>query len=342
MAESTSAEVVKRPRRVISKKKKKSPTGEMSIVEHIKEFRRRLLIALAGILVGTIIGFIWYDFSFWQIPTLGELLRDPYCSLPAESRWAMSDSEECRLLATGPFDPFMLRLKVAALVGMVLGSPVWLSQLWGFITPGLMKNERRYTAIFVTIAVVLFVGGAVLAYFVVAYGLEFLLTIGGDTQAAALTGDKYFGFLLALLAIFGVSFEVPLVIGMLNIVGILPYDAIKDKRRMIIMILFVFAAFMTPGQDPFTMLVLALSLTVLVELALQFCRFNDKRRDKKRPEWLDGDDLSASPLDTSAGGEDAPIPVETPEAVEPSQMLNPSGEASISYKPGRADFGDVL
>ncbi|ANE04018.1 twin-arginine translocase subunit TatC [Corynebacterium crudilactis] len=314
----------------------------MSIVEHIKEFRRRLLISLAGILIGTVVGFIWYDSSFLSFPTLGELLRDPYCSLPAEARYAFSESDECRLLATGPFDPFMLRLKVSALVGLVLASPVWLSQLWGFITPGLMKNERRYTAVFVSIAVLLFVGGAVLAYFVVSYGLEFLLTIGGDTQAAALTGERYFNFLLALLMIFGVSFEVPLVIGMLNVVGILTYDAIKDKRRMIIMILFVFAAFMTPGQDPFTMLVLALSLTVLVELAIQFCRFNDKRRAKKRPEWLDSDDLSASPLDTSSGGEDAPRPVSTPTPVAPSEMNNPSNEASISYKTGRADFGDVL
>ncbi|WP_053546147.1 twin-arginine translocase subunit TatC [Corynebacterium deserti] len=314
----------------------------MTIVEHIKEFRRRLLISLAGIIVGTIIAFVWYDYAIGSIPTLGNLLRDPYCSLPAEARYAFSDSDECRLLATGPFDPFMLRLKVAALAGLVIASPVWLSQLWGFITPGLMKNERRYTAIFVTIAVLLFVGGAVLAYFVVAYGLEFLLTIGGDTQAAALTGERYFNFLLALLMIFGVSFEVPLVISMLNVAGILTYDAIKDKRRMIIMILFVFAAFMTPGQDPFTMLVLAISLTILVELAIQFCRINDKRRAKKRPEWLDADDLSASPLDTSAGGEDAPSPVEMPEPVTPSPKPQASEDASISYKPGRIDFGDVL
>ncbi|AGG66811.1 hypothetical protein H924_06835 [Corynebacterium callunae DSM 20147] len=334
MSNINNAEVVKVPRRGITKRKKKSPTGDMSIVEHIKEFRRRLLIALAAVLVGTIIGFIWYQESFWNIPTLGELLRDPYCSLPAESRYTFSDSDECRLLATGPFDPFMLRLKVSALVGVVLASPVWLSQLWGFITPGLMKNERRYTAVFVTTAVLLFVGGAVLAYFVVAYGLEFLLTIGGDTQAAALTGDRYFGFLLALLAIFGVSFEVPLVIAMLNVAGILPYEAIKGKRRIIIMVLFLFAAFMTPGQDPFTMMVLALSLTVLVELAIQFCRLNDKRRDKKRPEWLDQDDLTASPLDTSAGGEDAPAPVPAPEPVTPSP--------STSFKQGGSDFGDVL
>lgn len=311
----------------------------MSIVEHIQEFRRRLLISLGAMLVGTVIAFIWYQQSFWGIPTLGELLRDPYCSLPPEARYAFSESDECRLLATGPFDPFMLRLKVSALIGLVIASPVWLTQLWGFITPGLMKNERRYTAVFVSLAVLLFVAGAVLAYFVVAYGLEFLLTIGGETQAAALTGERYFNFLLALLLIFGVSFEVPLIIIMLNVAGVLTYDAIKDKRRMIIMILFVFAAFMTPGQDPFTMLVLAISLTVLVEGAIQFCRLNDKRRARRRPDWLDADDLSASPLDTASGGEDAPAPVSAPTPVHPTPR--PAGEASTSFR-GDPDFRDVL
>nr|WP_080794940.1 twin-arginine translocase subunit TatC [Corynebacterium pacaense] len=310
----------------------------MSIVDHVKEFRRRLLISLAAVVVGTIIGFIWYQLTIqiWgiRIPSLGEILRGPYCSLPPESRAAFTADGGCRLLATGPFDPFMLRLKVSALVGVVLASPVWLAQVWGFITPGLMKNERRWTSVFVSIAVVLFVAGAVLAYFIVAFGLEFLLTIGDETQTTALTGDRYFGFLLMLLLIFGVSFEVPLIIGMLNVAGVLTYDSIKDKRRIIIMALFVFAAFMTPGQDPVSMLALAVSLTLLVEVAIQFCRINDRRREKQRPDWLDEDDLSASPLDAAPGGTDAPQPLEAPEAVEPTPQA--------SFRSTGSDFRDVL
>lgn len=351
MSDSNNAEVAKPRKKILKRGRKKSATGDMSIVQHIQELRRRLLISLAGIMVGTIMAFIWYQTSFWGTPTLGEILRDPYCSLPPEARASFSTSEidDCRLLATGPFDPFMLRLKVSALVGLVIGSPVWLYQVWGFITPGLMKNERRWTFVFVAIAVLLFVAGAVLAYFVVAYGLDFLLTIGDEASMAALTGDRYFNFLLALLLIFGVSFEVPLVIMMLNIVGILQYEAIKDKRRMIIMLLFVFAAFMTPGQDPFSMLVLAIALTILVEIAIQFCRINDKRKDRKRPEWMDGDDLSASPLDISSGGTEAPQPVEpaSPVAQHPLRGVTPMADnggkrASISFKKGGSAFDDVL
>ena len=166
---------------------------------------------------------------------------------------------------------------------------------------------------------------------------------------AALTGDRYFNFLLSLLLIFGVSFELPLIIIMLNLVGILQYEAIKDKRRMIIMLLFVFAAFMTPGQDPFSMLVLAISLTLLVEFAIQFCRINDKRKDRKRPDWLNADDLSASPLDTAVGGEEAPQPVQAPAPVDGYQLRgsapvadNGATGASTSFKKGGSAFDDVL
>ncbi len=272
----------------------------MSIVEHIQELRRRVIVSLIALVVGTIAGFIWYQRSFLGIPSLGEILLVPYCSVDPSMRVDLGASGECRLLATAPFEMFMLRLKVSALVGSVLASPVWLAQLWGFITPGLLKNERRWTASFVSIAVLLFTSGAVLAYVVLAYGLEFLLTLGAEVQDVALNGQQYFGFMLSLLLIFGVSFEVPLLIAALNIAGILSYDQVKDKRRYIIVALAVFAAFMTPGQEPLSMVVLTASLSALVELALQFCRLRDKRRQRERPGWLDAEDESATAISAPA------------------------------------------
>ena len=309
----------------------------MSIVEHIQELRSRLLKALAGILVGTIIGFAWYQFSFalgpWKLPfgnatfgpahfmSLGEILKEPYCQLPPEQRFGGADSTECRLLATSPFEMFMLRLKVGALAGLVISAPFWLYQIWAYITPGLVRKERRNTLITVTAAALLFAAGAVMAYFVVAYGLDFLLQMGDNAQIAALTGERYFNFILSLILIFGVSFELPLFIIMLNVVGVLHYETMKDKRRLIILLLFIFAAFMTPGQDPVSMVALALSLTVLMEVAIQFTRINDRRRDKQRPDWLDlDDDQSSGPIAASGGigqlgGIDAPAPVSASGAV---------------------------
>ncbi|MBC3185571.1 twin-arginine translocase subunit TatC [Corynebacterium sp. zg-331] len=276
----------------------------MSIVEHIQELRRRVIISLIALCVGTIAGFIWYQHSFLGVPSLGEILRGPYCAVDPSKRVDLGASGECRLLATAPFEMFMLRLKVGALVGSVLASPVWLGQIWAFITPGLLKNERRWTASFVSIAVLLFVSGAVLAYVILAYGLEFLLTIGDQAQEVALTGQYYFSFMLSLLLIFGVSFEVPLLLVMLNIAGVIRYDQLKDKRRYIIVGLAIFAAFMTPGQEPVSMVILTCALTALVEVALQFCRWHDKRRQRERPDWLDAADEESHPIA-------APAPIST-------------------------------
>ncbi|WP_285653131.1 twin-arginine translocase subunit TatC [Actinomycetospora sp. NBRC 106375] len=275
--------------------RRRDPEATMSVLDHLLELRRRLAWALVAVAVGTIAGFVWYENRIAGVPSLGSLLIEPYCSLPSTARSGLNGTD-CRLLATGPFDQFLLRVKVALTAGVVLSAPGWLGQLWMFVTPGLRRPERRGAAAFIGAASALFAGGAVLAFLVVGQALGFLLTIGNSVQATALRGEEYYSLVLSLMVVFGVAFLTPLVVIMLNRVGAVSYRRLARWRRGIIFGAFLFAGVATPGGDPISMAVLGAALSVLLEAAMQVCRLHDRRRARRDPGWEDLDDDTPSPL----------------------------------------------
>jgi sec-independent protein translocase protein TatC len=205
----------------------------------------------------------------WQ--PIYDFLRQPYCA-------TSQGAKTCNLYALGIFDQFKVQLRVAFIGGTILASPIWLYELGAFITPALHKKERRYAAGFLVTALLLFLAGASLAYVSVSRGLQFFLNIGGDHISVILSIQAYLSFVTLMLLAFGIAFEFPVVILFLNIVGVLSSRRMRDWRRGMIFGIFVASAVITPTQDPFTFLAMAVPLCVLYEVCILVARLRERSR----------------------------------------------------------------
>jgi sec-independent protein translocase protein TatC len=250
-----------------------NPDARMPLMEHIRELRNRVVKIALVVVIGSVIGWFVY-------PHVWHFIEQPYCRLPARSRSVpgVTGTGKCDLYVTGLFDAFFLRLQISIVVGVVLSSPVWLYQLWAFIAPGLYQRERRWAYYFVGAAVPLFAIGGTLAYFAMTRGLHFLLSLVPANTIALITINTYLSYAGAMLTIFGIAFELPLVFVLLNLAGVLTHERFRKWRRMIIFGVFAFAAIFTPSPDPLSMLLLAVPCLVFVEAAEVFAWAHDRRK----------------------------------------------------------------
>jgi len=264
-------------------RRKRSPDGRMSLGDHLRELRRRVVIAASAILVGSVLGWFEYDSLFKQIMA-------PLRKLEAERGGLVN------INFGGITQPFTVQLQVAMFVGVIVASPVWLFQVWGFIVPGLTKREKRTAMAFVAAAAPLFLAGCALATTVVPKAVEIL--IGFTPQGAANLPDAalYLTFVTRFILAFGLAFLLPVFLVGLNVAHILPARVMLKGWRIAVLLIFVFAAVMTPTPDAWTMLVLALPMVGLFYAAVGVSMLLDRRRARREPEWAKVPDDEASPL----------------------------------------------
>ncbi|HEU4348545.1 MAG TPA: twin-arginine translocase subunit TatC [Actinoplanes sp.] len=283
--------------------------GSMTLIEHVRELRNRLFYASLGIVAGLIVGFILSQWVFG-------ILKGPYCAL--DSSWV---DGQCRFVVLGATDQLVLRLKIALWVGLIVGAPVWLYQLWAFIAPGLHRHERKWAYVFVAIAAPLFTAGAVLAYFVVKHSLAFIMEAGVIGESTQLEVSSYIGFVTSMILLFGAAFEFPLILLMLNFTGVVSARRLLSWWRIVTFVSFAFAAIATPDPGPFGMTLLALCMVALYLMATGVAFLNDKRKGRGKEIYAGLSDDELSPLEdvrepVAAGDRiEAPAPIDRPDPV---------------------------
>jgi sec-independent protein translocase protein TatC len=259
----------------------------MTLTEHLRELRNRLGISILAIIVGAIVAWILYGH-------ITDLLLNPL--IDVRRHLAESQGIKAKAVLNGVSSSFLLQSKVSLVAGVVGTSPIWLYQLWAFIMPGLHAGEKRWTIIFVSVAGPLFIAGVSLGYYVLPKGLSVLIgfTPSGVTNLIDL--NDYLSFVIRVLLVFGVAFEIPLFVVLLNLAGIVRARHLARWRSWIIFGAFLFAAVATPSTDPITMLMLGIPMAVLFLISELIARIIDRRRGRNFADYADFDDDEASPI----------------------------------------------
>jgi sec-independent protein translocase protein TatC len=226
----------------------------MTVVEHLSELRHRIIVSLIAVIGSAAL-------CYWFAPDI--------------IRWLLEYYEEAAppgtpdgFIFTGPLDAFVTRLKIATYGGIVLAVPIWLWQLWRFVTPGLHPREKRYAVPFIMTSVALFALGAAVAFITLPQALNFLLDVGGQDVKPLLTADKYIGLVSLMVLAFGLAFEFPVLLVFLLLARVVTTQRLASWRRIVIVLIVTFAAIITPSQDPYSLFFMAGPMYLFYEISI--------------------------------------------------------------------------
>jgi len=248
------------------KTKMVSPDDRMTLTEHLAELRSRIIRALLAVVIGVIVLLALYD-------QVLNFLRGPYNQLCADNKQV-----QCELIFIGPLEGLTTRLQICTYGGLVLALPVILWQVWRFIVPALHKNEKQYAIPFIFSSVFLFILGAAIAYWTLTPALDFLISWAGSGVKAQFTVSKYVSLVGLMMAVFGIAFEFPVLLVFLQLVGVLTPQTLIKGWRYAIMIVFVIAGVITPSGDPYSMLALAIPMSIFYLISIVIGLFFQRRR----------------------------------------------------------------
>jgi sec-independent protein translocase protein TatC len=264
----------------LSRARKANPEGRMSLWEHLKELKNRLIKSAIGVVIGGIGGWILYD------PLL-KALAEPVNRI----------SEETGGLAAINFgtiaSPFDFKLQMSLLIGAVISSPIWIYQLWAFITPGLTSKERRYTLGYMAAAIPLFLAGIWVGWLVVPQVVHALTQFTPAGSSSVIDARTYIEFVTRMVLMLGLAFLVPVVLVGVNMAGIVSGRTILKAWRITVFLVFVLAAIAAPGADAISMFMLAGPLLALFFAAIGICIMNDKRRERRQAKQVEETEATA-------------------------------------------------
>ncbi|MFC7217878.1 twin-arginine translocase subunit TatC [Streptomyces polyrhachis] len=310
----------------------KDPEGRMPLAEHLRELRDRLIRAVGAILVVTIVALFFYRdiVDFLMAPVLD--------AVGCPDGLKVSDigaKKQCAdFTMNGLISPFTTMLKVSFMTGLVASTPVWLFQLWAFLAPGLHRHEKKYSMWFVAAGVPLFLCGAYFAYAILPTTAEVLLEFTPDDTKNLLPLPEFLDLLTRMVVVFGLSFELPLVLVLLNLGGAVSGRRMLGWWRWMIMGIVTFGAVATPSTDPVGMFGLAGPVIVLYFAACGFSLLNDRRRARR--EALEPDDDEASDLDLTPEAIGGVEPVSAA-AHLPEQAAGDADGAGVARRGGYDD-----